>query len=220
MIEPQDEIIIKEMIDKALTGKISQLMIPSGTIKQRHVEGDIIFEGLSADLPDGSNEVRSYFETDTGILKKWNGSAWINPADNPTTPYVPPTTTNLSQAINRQDNTTNSVVSNQSVQFGWGWITGDGVNRQQTEAVTFPVAFDVAPIVICAFCGHKATTDPADITELSVINSTVAGTGYAITTSGFTALIRRVSNDGNDPGVLSTVNRYGYAWVAIGTKSR
>ena len=46
-------------------------------IKQRHLEGKIIFFGVAADRPDGTTEVEAYFSTDTNTLNLWNGTAWV-----------------------------------------------------------------------------------------------------------------------------------------------
>lgn len=45
-----------------------------GSIKQRHMEPNarLIFVGLAANLPDGSTEVKVYYEFDTKKLKIWN----------------------------------------------------------------------------------------------------------------------------------------------------
>lgn len=41
-----------------------------------------------------------------------------------------------------------------------------------------------------------------------------------IATTSFNAVISRSSNDGADPGVMVNNIRYGYNWIAIGTKDR
>lgn len=48
------------------------------SVKQRHIDGFVVFEGLLADLPDGTTEVQIYFATDNGTLYIWDGSAWIS----------------------------------------------------------------------------------------------------------------------------------------------
>lgn len=126
----------------------------------------------------------------------------------------------LPKVINRQDNTTNNTVSNQLIQYGWGWVQGDGVNRILTETVTLPVAYDTAPVIIAQGNYALNGSDPATIGDLSVIGGNFMAKAGAITTSNFTLTIVRVSSDGNDPTVLSTVSRFGYVWIAIGTKAR
>lgn len=48
-------------------------------IKQRHIEDSVIKRGLAANLPSdgGAVGVYAYFETDTGDLKIWDGSQWL-----------------------------------------------------------------------------------------------------------------------------------------------
>lgn len=48
------------------------------SVKQRHLEGDLIFRGLAAKRPSGSSEVKIYFATDTNVLSIWNGTAWTS----------------------------------------------------------------------------------------------------------------------------------------------
>ena len=47
-------------------------------IKPQHIDGMVITRGLAADIPSGSSHVLAYFETDTGKLKIWDGSAWLS----------------------------------------------------------------------------------------------------------------------------------------------
>lgn len=58
--------------------RITQEMIINRAVKQRHLEANIIFSGLEADLPNGTSEVKAYFATDTNKLYLWNGSAWAS----------------------------------------------------------------------------------------------------------------------------------------------
>jgi hypothetical protein len=126
----------------------------------------------------------------------------------------------LGKIVNRQDDTTNSVVSNQLIQFGWGWKLGDGVNRQISEAVTFPIAYDTAPIVIANTIGYKANSDPTAITDCTGYTVNIVSDPTLITTSQYTVAIKRMSYDGADPGATVNTSRYMYSWVAIGTKAR
>lgn len=57
--------------------RLHQSDIPPGVIKQRHLEANLIFFGLAADLPTtGDNEVKAYYATDTDILYLWDDAAW------------------------------------------------------------------------------------------------------------------------------------------------
>lgn len=118
--------------------------------------------------------------------------------------------------VNRQDDTTNGAVSNQLIQTGWGWVIG-GNSITATEAVTFPVAFDSAPIVIVTQHGYKADSNPAAIGELTgVFNAqSVVLSANTVTATGFNARVT------SDTGTTIANNiRIGYTWIAIGTKAR
>lgn len=60
------------MIAPQVQRRITQQDIVPGAVKQRHIQGFILFRGLEADLPDGSTEVQFYFATDTDTLYIWN----------------------------------------------------------------------------------------------------------------------------------------------------
>jgi len=51
---------------------------PPKIIKQRAIEDMVIKRGLAADIPSGSSHTLAYFETDTGKLKIWDGTAWLS----------------------------------------------------------------------------------------------------------------------------------------------
>ena len=105
------------------------------------------------------------------------------------------------------------------IQTGWGQINGDGVNRTLTEAVTFPTAYTVPLGVVVTFIGTKASSDAADVTELTGTSGGNKSDADSIATTGFNARISRVSNDGADPGVFASGTRIGYSWIAWGTKA-
>lgn len=67
---------IQAMIDDTVARLTQNGLLPK-SIKQRHIEGDLIFRGLAADLPDGTTHVKCYFATDTGVLSIWSGTAWL-----------------------------------------------------------------------------------------------------------------------------------------------
>lgn len=59
------------------TRRINQQQILPSAVKQRHIEGFIIFRGLDAAKPtNGDTEVQFYFATDTFKLYAWTGAAW------------------------------------------------------------------------------------------------------------------------------------------------
>lgn len=63
--------------------QVKQQNIQADAVKQRHIDGIIIFDGLAADLPDGTTDVQAYFATDTNVLYIWNGTTWAE-FDEPT----------------------------------------------------------------------------------------------------------------------------------------
>lgn len=74
-----DEFTKKEtlqMINDVVRKLFTQSDAVRKSIKQRHLEGDLIFRGLAAARPDGTTDVKVYFATDTNVLSIWNGSAW------------------------------------------------------------------------------------------------------------------------------------------------
>jgi hypothetical protein len=76
MKEDQIRAIIREELNAMRIRIISQFDILPKTIKQRHIDGVIIFFGLAADLPSGGTEVKAYYATDTDVLYLWDDSAW------------------------------------------------------------------------------------------------------------------------------------------------
>lgn len=73
---------IKKLISETVRNqprlKLIQSDVPPGTIKRRHVEDVVIVFGDSNDRPTtGSDGVKSYFSTDTGVLSCWDGSQWL-----------------------------------------------------------------------------------------------------------------------------------------------
>lgn len=116
----------------------------------------------------------------------------------------------------RQDNTTNSYVGNQVILTGWGYVTGDGVNPNEEEAVTFGVTFATRPIVVATACGANTSSNPTHQGDTS--GATTGRRYYAQTretsTTGFNILIGEAEET-----VISSGTRVIYQWMAIGTLS-
>jgi hypothetical protein len=128
------------------------------------------------------------------------------------------TSTGVKLHAPRQDDTTNSYPTGLLIQHGWGYVAGDNVSRSINDTeITFPTAYTSAPIVVVS--GGLANTGaaPTSITGFGVTSNTTAGS-LAISTTGFTATVRRISTDGADPGVFATGSQYAYQWIAIGVK--
>lgn len=83
MNEDKVKEIIREEIEKLRDEMMAKAIHPSQLtpklIKQRHIEDVVIKRGLAANLPSdgGAVNVLAYFETDTGDLKIWDGSSWL-----------------------------------------------------------------------------------------------------------------------------------------------
>lgn len=118
----------------------------------------------------------------------------------------------LAKAVNRQDNTTDSVVTDQLIQYGWGFIQVGAVSSAH-ETVTFPVAYDSAPIVVCSFLGKK-TSDPTTVGDTtSLHDATTSAKPYTIAAASFVVYI-------NTEAAFTNNDRAIYSWIAIGTKAR
>lgn len=49
-----------------------------GLLSQRHIIAPFkIVKFGESDRPDGSSDVKAHFDTGTGVLSMWNGSAWL-----------------------------------------------------------------------------------------------------------------------------------------------
>lgn len=116
----------------------------------------------------------------------------------------------------RQDNVTNSVLSNQRIQSGWGYIVGSGTVKAE-EAVIFPVAFDSVPILIVSVVqAAKATANgaPTGPGDTNLDNTNLMAASFTdLTASGFTVQVFRV----NSAQTLNASYNYIYTWIAIGS---
>jgi len=79
MIEPSDMIVIQDMINRSLTGKVSSFMIPNNSVKQRHIGEGVryIQYGLAAERP--ATDILPgtiFFATDTFVLSVYTGTTW------------------------------------------------------------------------------------------------------------------------------------------------
>ena len=88
MLDDNQKKEIKTLIQEETRRLFDQPNAVKRSIKQRHLEAELIFRGLAADRPDGSTEVKSYFATDTEVFSLWNGTAWRTYALIPTSPQT------------------------------------------------------------------------------------------------------------------------------------
>ena len=76
MLDEADKREIRRTIAEEMRRLFAQSDAVRKSIKQRHLEANLIFFGLSANRPSGTTEVKIWFSTDTNVLSIWNGSAW------------------------------------------------------------------------------------------------------------------------------------------------
>lgn len=145
---------------------------------------------------------------------KWNilgtNDASFNDASG--TPSVP-------KSVNRQDIAANSVVTDQLLQFGWTYVTGDATNLREAITVTFPVAFDVIPLVLPVSLGVRVGSNPDTLDDFTPLAATFGDVGWVVDTSAVSTT--QVTITINKTGTaIGTANRLGLGWLAIGTKAR
>lgn len=79
MTESEIRKIIQDELNKRDSVVIHQSRLVAKSIKQRHIDGIIIFSGLAADRPtNGDTGILAWWATDTGVLSIWTGSAWLS----------------------------------------------------------------------------------------------------------------------------------------------
>ena len=123
-------------------------------------------------------------------------------------------TTELLYDVHRQDNVTNSAVADQTVRKGWGFKNSNE-SVSINETVTFGTTFDDIPIVVATAAGRKQGSDPANLGELTSTDDKAKVQITSITTTNF---VINISVDTDQ--ILSGNYRYGYTWIAIGTKTK
>jgi hypothetical protein len=114
------------------------------------------------------------------------------------------------KSTKRQDNTTNSTVANQKIQYGYGVFIPNAV-IQISETVTFPEAFTTAPVVTISSLGADGGGGTA-VTSTNTYANTLAFHVYNVSTTGFTAQAATVNGGAVGNGVIT----YLYAWTAVG----
>jgi len=122
--------------------------------------------------------------------------------------------------VDRQKIAADNTVSDQLIQTGWSFVTGDGAAKRESVAITFNTAYaDAEVIVIAGNLGALNGSNPVDIEDF-VGFAGVAGDidvvthVYNIATTGFTAEVVQASAN------MTNGMRFGFAWTAIGTKAR
>lgn len=154
-----------------------------------------------------TNDLLIIEDVSAGVTKK---ITWANlVADNSIT------SAKLVQAFMKgryQANTTNSDQSGITMQFGWGWIPGDGTNAV-SETVTFPTAYTTTLGVFPSALGFLSGSNP---TALADFNAGFGGNiimphAYSITATNF---VIKLTED--SAATFTSTLRIGYSWIALG----
>lgn len=114
--------------------------------------------------------------------------------------------------LKRQDNTTSSTEGNVLIQYGYG-VMPTGVTSLKSESVTFPVAYDSAPIVLVSASGDD-TGGATSYTSAGAEECIMFAYSHSVTASGFTIRVRSEGAVNWSSG--ATVF---YSWAAIGPKA-
>lgn len=111
-----------------------------------------------------------------------------------------------------QANTSNSVRDSVLIQHGYGVMT-TGAAQLKTESVTFPTAYDSAPIVIIT-PGGDDTGGGTTLGNGGAEDKQFSCRAHTVTTTGFTATAETL--DATNWGSGTTVF---YHWIAIGVNT-
>jgi len=156
----------------------------------------------------------SFTAGETPTAAKWNllGSNDASFNDASGTPAVP-------KLVNRQDIAANSTVDDQLLQFGWTYVTGDGSNLREAVTVTFPTAYDSAPVVFPVSLGYRTGSNPTAVGDFSSIASSLGDLGWLVTVYSITTT-NCIIEINKSATALAASTRLGIGWLSIGTKSR
>jgi len=117
----------------------------------------------------------------------------------------------------RQNDTTNSYIGDSVILTGWGQIYGNN-SQAISEAVTFGITFSEIPIITINYAGRhsSALSNLSDIgTTDTGVGATQVATAQAPSTTGFTAVLKSGSINGEAASTWSTYYCV-YTWIAIG----
>lgn len=114
-----------------------------------------------------------------------------------------------SYKVNRQDDTTNSIVTNARIETGWGVAPVTSGQAGISEVVNFRNSFKDLPIVTCTFGGDNATLSTYGNGGANI--KACHARAVSVTRAGFAAIVSTADNSNY------TSNGYiFYQWVAIG----
>ena len=112
-----------------------------------------------------------------------------------------------------QDNTTNSVRDSVLIQHGYGVIAGTTAVSNVSETVTFPTAYDSAPIVLVTFGGDDTGSGTTLGSGGDEIEGGLYAKAYTVTASNF---IVKLTKAGSNFGANGT---FFYHWLSIGVNT-
>lgn len=119
----------------------------------------------------------------------------------------------------RQDIAANSTASDPHIQYGWTYITGDAANLREAITITFPVAYDSAPVVIPGSVGYRTGSNPSTIGDLTSVASGLGDFGWLVSVHSITTTTC-VLEINKHVTAIPAATRLGLSWIAIGPKAR
>lgn len=139
--------------------------------------------------------------TDTRVIININGS---NIADNSVSGSKL-----SSYKVSRQNNTTNTSLTNARIETGWGWMQFTSSVTVNSELVSFGTSFNDKPIVVVTFGGDAGNVPAVYGTGGNNIQGPSSAKAVSITNNGFTAYVWANSSWSANDTVY-------YQWIAIG----
>lgn len=122
---------------------------------------------------------------------------------------TPGTSKFVKVAVLRQDNTTNAYKNNSIILTGWGVVAYNTGAANVTDAVTYGITFDAAPIPVGVFGGDHGTLSTYG-SGGNLVEGLLNFKMHTVTTTGFTAQVHKPSG-----GNFAAGNGF-YQWHSIG----
>lgn len=119
----------------------------------------------------------------------------------------------------RQDIAANSTASDPHIQYGWTYVTGDAANLREAITITFPVAYDSAPVVIPGSVGYRTGSNPSTIGDLTSVAGGLGDFGWLVSVHSITTTTC-VLEINKHVTAIPAATRLGLSWIAIGPKAR
>jgi hypothetical protein len=187
---------------------VAKTLLPAGDLKvawNATISGTLavgVMNEVDAGTCDAESEGELFYDKGTQTYKFCDGAAWSNLSGG---------ITGALYDQHRQDDTTDSVVTDQVVRKGWGYIQGNG-SAAASEAVTFGITYTDFPIVVASMIGYATSTPPSDQ------NDCISGGNFYITpTDVTTTAVTTLITIGS--GTFSNSTYVCYSWIAIGSSA-